>query len=111
MCGDEVEVRLSFSPDRTVADVAFEGRGCAISLASADLMAEVVQGRTEQELRALADAFGILAKTGDTECADTALAKLRPLSGVSEYPSRVKCATLPWRALITALDSHQGGAG
>ena len=111
MCGDQVEVRLSFAPDDSVADIAFEGRGCAISLASADLMAEVVRGRSKADLHALAAAFGALAKTGDTQSADAALDMLRPLAGVSEYPSRVKCATLPWAALIAALDAAQGGAG
>ena len=110
MCGDQVEVRLNFAPDRTIADFAFEGRGCAISLASADLMAEIVKGRTESELRRLATAFGTLAKTGDTESADAAFEILRPLSGVAEYPSRVKCATLPWKALIAALDAGRGDA-
>ena len=110
MCGDQVEVRLTFAPDNTVAELAFEGRGCAISLASADLMAEVVRGRSEAELRRLAAAFGTLAKTGDAPSTDAALDMLRPLSGVSEYPSRVKCATLPWAALISALDSGQEGA-
>ncbi len=107
MCGDQVEVRLGFAPDGRIADAAFEGRGCAISLASADLMAEVVRGRTRAELRALAAAFSTLAKTGDTPSADGALDTLRPLSGVSEYPSRVKCATLPWAALVAALNVGQ----
>ncbi len=104
MCGDQVEVRLNFAADDTVAEAAFEARGCAISLASADLMAEVVRGRAVSDIRALAAAFGTLAKTGNTACSDTAMETLRPLSGVSDYPSRVKCATLPWAALIAALD-------
>ena len=109
MCGDQVEVRLGFAPDGRVADAAFEGRVCAISLASADLMAYVVRGRTRAELHALAAAFGTLARTGDAPLADAALDALRPLSGVSEYPSRVKCATLPWNALVAALDAGPGG--
>ncbi len=105
LCGDEVDVRLKLAPDATVAEAAFEARGCAISMASADLMAEAVRGRAEPDIRALAQAFGDLAKTGDTPCQDAAIEKLRPLSGVSDYPSRVKCAVLPWAALIAALDS------
>ena len=104
-CGDQVDVRIKFASDATVAEAAFEARGCAISLASADLMAEVVRGRAEPDIRALAVAFGDLAKTGDTQSHDAALDKLRPLSGVSDYPSRIKCAVLPWAALIAALDS------
>jgi len=106
MCGDQIELRLVFAEDGRVADAAFEARGCAISLASADLMAEVVRGHDGTELRALALSFGELAKTGVLDSNDTELEKLRPLSGVCEYPSRVKCATLPWTALIAALDSR-----
>ncbi len=105
LCGDQVEVRVRFAPDATVQQAAFEARGCAISLASADLMAEVVRGRDDAGIRALAAEFGELARTGSTTSADTAMAMLQPLSGVSEYRSRVKCATLPWSALIAALDS------
>jgi nitrogen fixation NifU-like protein len=110
MCGDRIEVRVRFAPDETVQDAAFEARGCAISLASADLMAEAVRGRPAGEIRALATAFAQLARTGDTPDPDPALATLRPLSGVSEYPSRVKCATLPWSALIAALDGGKEAA-
>ena len=104
LCGDQVDVRLKFAADAKVAGAAFEGRGCAISLASADLMAEAVRGRSVPDIRALAKAFGDLAKTGRTQYHDPAMDTLRPLSGVSDYPSRVKCAVLPWAALIAALD-------
>ena len=107
LCGDQVDVRLKFAPDATVAEAAFEGRGCAISMASADLMAEVVRGRAEPDIRALADAFGNLAKSGNTQYQDAAMDTLRPLSGVSDYPSRIKCAVLPWAALIAALDGSK----
>ena len=107
MCGDEVEVRLTFAPDRTVSDVAFEARGCAISMASADLMADVVRGRDASAIRALAAEFEDFARTGETASSDAALEVLRPLSGVSEYRSRVKCATLPWSALVAALDGRK----
>ena len=103
MCGDQVEVRVRFAPDDTVEDAAFEARGCAISLASADLMAEVVRGRNAASIRMLAEHFEELARTGDTDSDDSGLQALRPLSGVSEYRSRVKCATLPWSALLAAL--------
>ena len=104
ICGDRVEVRLKFSADGIVEDAAFEARGCAISLASADLMAEVVRGRDGAALRDLAAAFAALAKTGVSDESDAALDTLKVLAGVSEYPSRIKCATLPWSALIAALD-------
>ena len=104
MCGDRVEVRLKFSAGGIVEDAAFEARGCAISLASADLMADVVRGRDGAELRHLAAAFATLAKTGVADESDAAFDTLKVLAGVSEYPSRIKCATLPWSALIAALD-------
>ena len=104
MCGDQVEVRVRFADDSTIAEAAFEARGCAISMASADLMAEVVRGRDTQAMRCLASEFGEMARTGVTTSADPAMASLQVLSGVSEYRSRVKCATLPWSALIAALD-------
>ena len=107
MCGDRCEVRVAFAADGALRDVAFEARGCAISMASADLMADAVRGRTPQSARTLAASFAQLARTGETADHDPAIETLRPLSGVSEYPSRVKCATLPWAALVAALDGVQ----
>jgi nitrogen fixation protein NifU and related proteins len=104
MCGDRVQVWVRYAPDGTIADAGFEARGCAISVASADLMAGVVAGRTADEVRALSGAFREMAMTGAAPRDDPALEELRPLSGVHEYPSRVKCATLPWHALVAALD-------
>lgn len=101
MCGDRVEVRVRFDGEGAVAEAAFEARGCAISVASADLMAEAVPGHTPAELRALAVAFDDMARTG--VCPDC-LGDLRALSGVHDYPSRIRCATLPWTALVQALD-------
>ena len=101
MCGDRVEVRIRFDEAGTVAEAAFEARGCAISVASADLMAEAVPGHTSAELRALAHDFDAMVRTGD--CPDC-LGDLRALSGVHDYPSRIRCATLPWTALVQALD-------
>ena len=101
MCGDRVEVRVRFDDAGAVAEAAFEARGCAISVASADLMAEAAAGRTPADLRDLARAFGDMAHTGD--CPDC-LGELRALSGVHDYPSRIRCATLPWTALVQALD-------
>ena len=109
MCGDRVQVFVRRDADGRVAEAGFEARGCAISVASADLMAEVVAGRTKDEVRALAKEFGNMARTGQSPEGDAAMERLRPLAGVHEYPSRVKCATLPWHALLAALDG-QGDA-
>jgi nitrogen fixation NifU-like protein len=107
MCGDRVQVWLQYDGD-TVGRVGFEARGCAISVASADMMAETVQGRGRADTKALFEAFRTLARTGACpECGEglaEPLERLAPLAGVHEYPSRVKCATLPWHALIAALE-------
>src|SRR5262249_48224788 len=108
MCGDRVQVWVKYAPDGSIADAGFEARGCAISVASADLMAETVKGRSLADTRALFDAFRELARTGTCPQCDATmtepLERLDPLAGVHEYPSRVKCATLPWHALVAALD-------
>jgi nitrogen fixation NifU-like protein len=109
MCGDRVQVFVQHDAGGHVAQAGFEARGCAISIASADLMAEVVAGRTDADVRVLAEAFRNMARSGEAPEGDAALERLRPLAGVHEYPSRVKCATLPWHALVAALDG-QGGA-
>ena len=104
MCGDRCTVRIRFGTNGDLAKVAFQGRGCAISMASADLMAEAVQGYHMDGVRELSAAFTKLVKTGASDDNNAAIEALRPLSGVADYPSRVKCATLPWAALIAALD-------
>lgn len=108
MCGDRVQVFVKLDPDGSIAKAGFEGRGCAISIASADLMAETVSGRSQADVRALFGALRQMATTGVCPACgdklDEALERLQPLAGVHEYPSRVKCATLPWHALIAALE-------
>lgn len=107
MCGDRVQVWVKYAPDGTIERTGFEARGCAISIASADLMAEVVEGQTPAHAHAIARQFRDLVRTGVASGdAEPALERLRPLSGVHEYPSRVKCATLPWHALLAALDGE-----
>ena len=108
MCGDRVQVWVKLTPDNTIAETGFEARGCAISVASADLMAETVKGRSQTDARTLFASFREMARTGTCPACDGALSepleRLQPLAGVHEYPSRVKCATLAWHALIAALD-------
>jgi nitrogen fixation protein NifU and related proteins len=110
LCGDRIQVFVRYASDGSIAETRFEARGCAISVASADLMAEVVAGRTKADTAALFAAFRELARTGACpDCAaelQPALERLAPLAGVHEYPSRVKCATLPWHALSAALEGH-----
>jgi len=109
MCGDRVQVFVKYTPDGVAIDAAgFEGRGCAISIASAVLMAETVAGLSKEDTRTLFEAFRRMASTGDCPACggqlDEALERLQPLAGVHEYPSRVKCATLAWHALIAAME-------
>jgi nitrogen fixation NifU-like protein len=106
MCGDRCEVRVRYGKDGSLDQVAFEGRGCAISLASADLMAEATAGRAVRDVRALAEDFFEMVRSGDAGTSEGAMAALKPLSGVAEYPSRIKCATLPWAALLAALSGE-----
>ncbi|MCA3285812.1 MAG: SUF system NifU family Fe-S cluster assembly protein [Roseomonas sp.] len=107
MCGDRMELFLKMTPDGHIADAAFQGRGCAVSMASASLMTETVKGKTPEEAQALGAAFRDLAMTGQCPtCAaslEGAMERLTPLSGVHEFPSRVKCATLAWHTLNAAL--------
>jgi nitrogen fixation protein NifU and related proteins len=104
MCGDRVQVWVQRDDSGAVSDLGFEARGCAISIASADLMAEVVRGHTAPQLKKLSAEFADMARTGRCEECDAAMERLKPLAGVHEFPSRVKCATLPWHALLAALD-------
>ncbi|WP_043829315.1 Fe-S cluster assembly sulfur transfer protein SufU [Muricoccus aerilatus] len=106
MCGDRMELFLDMEGDR-IADVAFQGKGCAISMASASLMTETVKGKTPDEARGMAARFREMAITGTCPDCGGALEdemdRLQALSGVHEFPSRVKCATLAWHTLNTAL--------
>jgi nitrogen fixation NifU-like protein len=104
MCGDRVQVWLKRGANGRITDTGFEARGCEISKASADLMVEAVAGRSDADTRTLFAAFREMVQTGDCPGCMAELAALRPLAGVHEYPSRVKCATLPWHALLAALD-------
>jgi nitrogen fixation NifU-like protein len=103
MCGDAVHVFFR----REGAKVAHESQGCAILTASADLMAEAVAGKSPAEIAALRAAFQVVVTTGE---ADPALGDLNALAGVSEYRSRIRCATLPWAALADAMEkeTHHG---
>jgi nitrogen fixation NifU-like protein len=104
MCGDRIELFVSFGADGGIADARFVARGCAISVASADLMAEAVTGRSVATTRTLFDRFRTMVVSGECPDCDTAMQSLKALAGVHEYPSRVKCATLPWHTLMAALD-------
>jgi nitrogen fixation NifU-like protein len=101
LCGDRVTVYLRVAGDR-IEDVKFEARGCAISVASASMMTEMIRGRTVAEAKSLFDRFHALV-TGESE-GNGDLAELESLSGVKAFPTRIKCATLAWHAMTAALE-------
>jgi nitrogen fixation NifU-like protein len=104
LCGDSLTLDVALA-DGTVTDVGWEGVGCAISKASASLMTEAVKGRSVEEAKALYDQFHHLV-TRDAPADADALGKLRVFSGVGEFPARVKCAKLPWRTLMAAIEGE-----
>lgn len=103
LCGDRITVYLDVE-DGVIRDIAFQGQGCAISTASASLMTTALKGKTVAEAEALFGRFHELV-THEGEPPDE-LGKLAVLSGVRDYPSRVKCATLAWHAMQAALHNQ-----
>ena len=102
LCGDRLKVWLRLKDD-VIEDVSFEGAGCAISKASASLMTSAVKGKRLAEVHEMFDLFHRMV-TGKLETADAkALGKLKVFGGVAQFPTRVKCASLSWHALRSAL--------
>ncbi len=102
LCGDRLTVQLKLAGDR-IADVSFQGSGCAISKASASLMTLAVKGKTTAEARRMFESFQRLV-TGQGGAAADLPPRLAAFTGVREFPMRVKCATLSWHALKAALE-------
>ncbi|MFA5083227.1 MAG: SUF system NifU family Fe-S cluster assembly protein [Hydrogenophilaceae bacterium] len=106
LCNDEVTVHLKVA-DGVIAEVGFEGAGCAVSMASASMMTEAIQGKTVEEAGRLFErVHALLAGDGAAD----GVGKLKVLAGVKEFPMRVKCATLPWHTLMAALENRPGTA-
>jgi len=106
LCGDRFTVYLNLEGDQ-IRDIGFQGSGCAISKASASMMTQAVKGKSKQEAQKLFEAFHRLVTTGELNGNREELGKLAVFSGVSEFPVRVKCATLAWHTLEAALDGKQ----
>ena len=105
LCGDKLSLTMQVDGD-TVADVAFEGSGCAISKASASLMTDAVRGKSVEEARLLFDRFHRMVTTPpDAPVED--MGKLAVFAGVRQFPIRVKCASLAWHTLKAALDRQE----
>ena len=109
LCGDNVHVYLRLNENKNVEDIAFEGHGCAISMASASIMTDMVRGKEEKEVKEIVtDFLGMIKEKDSLETnilKDDEKTKLMSLSGVKQYPMRVKCATLSWHTLTSALDN------
>jgi nitrogen fixation NifU-like protein len=106
LCGDHYTVFVNLDGD-VIKDIAFTGNGCAISKASASVMSSTVKGKSKEEANRLFDTFHRLV-TGDSSGLDAAdLGRLAAFSGVSEFPARVKCATLAWHTLRNALEGSE----
>lgn len=104
LCGDKLHLYLRLDDDDVVADAAFEGTGCAISVASASLLTEIVIGETREHALALFETItSRLTEADSAVTPDMDIGKIRALDGVREFPARVKCATLAWHALNSAF--------
>ena len=107
LCGDQLTVYLKVDEGHLIRDAAFEGRGCAISMASASMMTQIVSGKTVSQVQYLFDKFhklctGEIEEFPQDEFADD-VDKLRVMSGVRQFPMRVKCATLSWHTMNAAV--------
>ena len=109
LCGDQISVYLKVE-DGVIADVGFQGVGCAISKSSASMMTQSVKGKTVQEAEALFEEFhAMVTRDPGTEYKASGLGELEVLSGVCAFPNRIKCASLAWHTLTASLHDSQGG--
>jgi len=109
LCGDRLTLTLRLEGDR-LTDIRFEGKGCAISTASASLMTEAVKGKDQAAITRLRElVHQTLTAHGEATLPPAELGKLAALAGVRDYPARVKCASLCWHTLSAAL-AHRGGS-
>ena len=104
LCGDNVHHLSALMDGDIIKDVSFQGSGCAISKASASLLTDALKGKTRAEVKALFERVHDMVMTGRIEAGD--LGKLAAFAGVHKFPARVKCAILPWHAIMSAIDGH-----
>ena len=109
LCGDNVHIFLKLNSQRKVEDISFEGSGCAISMASASIMTDLIKGKSDNEAKEIIEDFlGMIKENPDLKTKllkDDEKTKLMCLSGVKQYPMRVKCATLSWHTLVSAMEN------
>jgi len=111
LCGDQVEVYLKLNDKKKVEDLKFKGSGCAISIASTSIMTESVKGKSFESAKKIISEFLNMIKNtkeiDSKELNEDQKIKIMSLSGVKQYPMRVKCATLGWHTLISAMDEKK----
>ena len=111
LCGDNVHIYLKLNEKKKVEDISFEGSGCAISMASASIMTDLIKGKEELEVKEIVNDFlGMIRENPvlkSKNLKEDEKTKLMCLSGVKQYPMRVKCATLSWHTLTSAIDNTQ----
>ena len=111
LCGDKVHVYLKLDDNKNIEDISFEGSGCAISMASASIMTDLVKGKDEKEINEIVQDFLEMIKKkqelNSKNLKEDEKTKLMCLSGVKQYPMRVKCATLSWHTLTSAIEDNK----
>ena len=111
LCGDQVEVYLKLNDKKKIEDLKFEGSGCAISIASTSIMTESVKGKSFDEVKEIINAFlDMIRNTSEIQSNhldEDQKTKLMSLSGVKQFPMRVKCATLSWHTLVSAIEGRK----
>jgi len=111
LCGDKVHIFLKLNDNKKLEDISFEGQGCAISMASASIMTDLLKGKEEKDVKEIVNDFLEMIKEKDeiktNLLKDDEKTKLMCLSGVKQYPMRVKCATLSWHTLTSAIENKK----
>jgi len=111
LCGDQVKVYLKLNEKKNVEKLTFEGSGCAISMASTSIMTELVKDKSFDVVKKIVDEFLNMIKSGSEmktkDLTEDQKTKVMSLSGIKQYPMRVKCATLSWHTLVSALDGKK----
>ncbi len=112
LCGDQVQIYLKLNNDKKVENLTFEGSGCSISIASTSIMTELVKGKSiEIAKKIIIDFLDMIKNTSEIKSKDLdkdQKTKIMSLSGVKQYPMRVKCATLAWHTLTSAIEGKKG---
>ena len=111
LCGDQVKIYLKLNNKQKVEGLTFEGSGCAISIASTSIMTELIKGKSIDSAKNIIDEFLHMIKSGSAmktnDLTEDQKTKVMSLSGVKQYPMRVKCATLSWHTLISAMNGKK----